>query len=557
LPEPWPPAAGSGAPLDPTILAVICPTIPSTAICGSADLTCRVIGQNFTASCVAYLDNVAQTTTFVNTGELTFPIRPSTVPTAKASTITVRDGAATAAGNCRFTFTAAPLLAINSLVPNTAQCASPDVLVTVNGTVFTATCVLMVDGANVATTYVSPTQLRYMADSSAELTPRAAIVTVKDGATAGLGAPTFTFTAIPPLMITSINPDTAQCLSPDVLVTATGLQFTPTCVLQWDGANVTTTYVSPTTLRFTADTSAEALPRQAQVTVRDGATVGQGAPLFTLTAIPLPVILCPLVPASAEILSADVVVTVNGSNFQPTSVVLVDGAAVATIYVSTTQLRFTARPSAEATPRRAIVGVRNGTATSVSTCPFDFTQVVLTPALSAIFPDIVGFSDAPKTITYTGSNFTPTSVVMRGALALTTTYVNATTLTTTTSAANATTGTFDMRVRSGTALSNSMQAQCVLNPVLNSLVPNTAPRGSAQLEVQLLGANFGNTATVIVNGAAVPTRWVNGSDVRFDLTPPATAGSVPVTIRIGHQHGGSHDNVVPVAPPLSLQFTFT
>ena len=50
LPIPPPPWGGGGTtpPVDPTILAVICPTIPSTAVVNTPT-TIRVIGQNFTA----------------------------------------------------------------------------------------------------------------------------------------------------------------------------------------------------------------------------------------------------------------------------------------------------------------------------------------------------------------------------------------------------------------------------------------------------------------------------------------------------------------------------
>lgn len=104
---PYPPywiGGGTTPPPDPNVLAVTCPTIPDTEIVGTP-VTIRVLGQNFTGTCVAYLDNVAQTTNFVSATELDFD---ATGTVAKTSTVTVRDGGTTAQGTCQFKWTAAP-----------------------------------------------------------------------------------------------------------------------------------------------------------------------------------------------------------------------------------------------------------------------------------------------------------------------------------------------------------------------------------------------------------------------------------------------------------------
>jgi hypothetical protein len=384
---PYPPfwtGGGTTPPIDPTILAVTCPTIPSTAVVNVAT-TIRVIGQNFTATCVAFLDNVAQATTFVSATELTFT---ATGTVAKTSTITVKDGATTAQGTCQFVWTAAPLLQI-------------------------------------------------------------------------------------------------------------------TCPV---------------------------------------------APISTICGT-----------------SPNIQITVNGANITATTVVLMDGNPIPSVYVSPTQIRGTVPSSTELVPRIAAIGLRDGAYTATLTCPFEFTQTVLVPTLTNIWPDVVGLSDVGKTVTYTGTNFDATSVVLRGGIVLPTTFVNATTLTTVTTAATATTGLFEMRVRNGPAgfyevSTPSLQAQCVANPGLGQLVPPSVAAGTpGPFEVQLLGTNFTNISEILIDNVATPLRYVGGGNVKFDVNPAAYAPgtTVQILIHLGHQHPQGHDDVRPAVAPLTLPFQFT
>jgi hypothetical protein len=84
-----------------------------------------------------------------------------------------------------------------SLAPNTAVCLSPDVTVTAAGTDFAATTEILVDGVAQATTFVSATEVTYVATSSQQATALTVTVTVRNGATAGVGSVPFEFTAAP------------------------------------------------------------------------------------------------------------------------------------------------------------------------------------------------------------------------------------------------------------------------------------------------------------------------------------------------------------------------
>jgi hypothetical protein len=383
------PGCGNGGvtpPIDPTILAVTCPTIPSTAVTGTAT-TIRVLGQNFTATCVAFLDNVAQTTSFVSATELTFT---ATGTVAKTSTITVKDGATTATGTCQFVWTLAPILTVT----------------------------------------------------------------------------------------------------------------------------------------------------------------------------------CPLTPATAVVGTAPLQVTVNGTLFTNTCEVLLDGTAVPTTYVSATQLRGTIDPTAE-TARIATVGVReNATGTqAVTTCPFEFTVVLVPPVVTSVVPDYIGNWDQPKLVTVTGTGFDATTFISMNLTQYATTLVSPTTVTfmTTGAISNA---TLTLRAHNGTMAnaSNPVIFMCVENPTLGMLSPTTMAVTDPPTPLYVLGSGYGNTAKILFDGVIQPTTIFNGGQVTCTVTPSLyTAGQVvQVTVQLGHDPVHV-DNVLPVNSPntnppngpLTLPLTFT
>lgn len=172
------------------------------------------------------------------------------------------------------------------------------------------------------------------------------------------------------LAITGVSPDMAVCTAPNTLVHVSGQEFTATSVVQLDGVAQATIFVSPTELTFSAPSSTVLTPKNSTITVKDGTKTAQGSEPFAFTVAPA--LACPLVPASAVCLAADVQVTVNGSHFTPTCVVHVDGVAKPTTVLSATQLRWTAKPSLEPVPRTATITVKDGPVTTGS-CPFAFT----------------------------------------------------------------------------------------------------------------------------------------------------------------------------------------
>ena len=88
-------------------------------------------------------------------------------------------------------------LLISSVIPNSAICGSAAIpAVRALGANFTASCEILFDGAPVATTFVSVSELTFPINPVPETVPRTAVITVRDGATIGVGAVPFNFAVV-------------------------------------------------------------------------------------------------------------------------------------------------------------------------------------------------------------------------------------------------------------------------------------------------------------------------------------------------------------------------
>jgi hypothetical protein len=179
---------------------------------------------------------------------------------------------------------------------------------------------------------------------------------------------------------TSINPTSATAGGVAFTLTVNGTNFVGTSVVRWNGADLTTSFVSVTQL--TAAVTAADIATGANVTVTVfNPTPGGGLsdpPLNFTVNNPSPAI-SSLSPSSAAPGGSEFTLTVNGSNFVSTSTVKWNGADRVTTFVSSIQLRA-AIPTADiATAGTAAVTVFNttpvggtsGTSTFTITTPGD------------------------------------------------------------------------------------------------------------------------------------------------------------------------------------------
>ena len=313
-----------------------------------------------------------------------------------------------------------------------------------------------------------------------------------DGLTARTNIDDITFTDYfastnPVPAIASISPASIAAGNTSFTLTVTGSSFISSSVIQWNGTNLTTTYVSATELQATISAAYVASAGSATVAVYTPALGGGSSSTLTFSITsgtnPVPVI-SSLNPASAAAGSAAFTLTVTGSSFVSSSVVKWNAVNLTTTYVSTTQLQAVVPLANVATAGTASITVYTaspgGGTSSALTFPISSASNPV-PVLSSISPASATAGSASFTITATGSNFLSSSVIQWNGASLTTTYVSATSLQAIIPAASVSaSGTASVTVYTGTPGGGTSSAQSfsIYTPVTNVNLTMGNPSGA-------------------------------------------------------------------------------
>lgn len=139
----------------------------------------------------------------------------------------------------------------------------------------------------------------------------------------------------------ALSPTQANAGESGLTVVVYGGGFTTDSIARWEGANRTTTYISPSELEAAITTADLATPATRAITVFNPAPGGGTSAAQSFTVVnagtPPPTITS-LLPASANAGSAAFTLTVNGTGYDGTSVVRWNGTNRITTFVSATQL---------------------------------------------------------------------------------------------------------------------------------------------------------------------------------------------------------------------------
>jgi hypothetical protein len=160
--------------------------------------------------------------------------------------------------------------------------------------------------------------------------------------------------------LSSLSPGSALAGGPAFTLTAAGTNFVTSSVVRWNGAARPTTFVSSTQLRAAIAEADVATPGTAQVAVVTSAPDGESSQAlpFTISTASNPVpVLSGLSPSAVPAGSPAFTLTVTGSGFVSTSVVLWNGGERPTTVVSSTRLQAAISASDVAFPGTASVSV--------------------------------------------------------------------------------------------------------------------------------------------------------------------------------------------------------
>jgi hypothetical protein len=323
---------------------------------------------------------------------------------------------------------------LSAISPATVAAGSQGFTLTATGTNFVSGTQILWDGVAQTTTVVSNTQL------TTTITPAqiasAGDVTIRvikpDTTTSGAMTLTITGGSSQGFSLTSINPYTVAAGSAAFTLTATGTGFVNGDSITLNGTAIATTFDSATQLHATVPATSVVTAGTIQVAVQDTSNNKTNQLPFIVTGgtAGTPPTLTSLNPNTSFNNVASVALTANGTGFVSGSVIVWNGTAMPTTFVSSTQLTATIPGTFLTLVGTENVFVLNPDSTVSNTLPFTITvNPATTPTLTSISPTKSAVGDPGFTLTLNGTNFAPGCVAYFGATALATTVVSSTQLT--------------------------------------------------------------------------------------------------------------------------------
>lgn len=505
---------------------------PTSITKEAAQFTLTVNGSGFVSGATVRWNGANRTTTFVSASQLTAVINAADVAAAGTATVTVFNptpGGGTSSG---LTFTINnPIPTITSISPTTVTAGSGAFTLTVNGTNFVSgQSTVYWNGAARTTTFVSATQLTAAiaaADVGSAGTNYVTVVTAAPGGGTSNSAEFTVGTPNPVPTISSLSPTNKDAGSAQFTLTVNGTNFVPGSVVQWEGSNRTTTYVSATQLTAVIAAADVAVAGTFLVRVFNPAPGGgtSGNASFTVNALnPVPTI-STISPASATAGSAQFTLTVDGANFISASKVRWNGADRTTTFVSSTRLTAIIPAADVTTAGTATVTVFTPTPGGGTSSGLTFTINAPAnnpvPTLTSMSPSSATAGATDITVVLTGTGFYAGSQARWNGANRTTTYTSDTQISVAITTADlAGAGTFPITVFNaapggGTSNSLSFSVLSPTNPVptITSLSPSSKLRGEGAFSMSVFGTGIIPSTTVQLDGAQRTPTYVNPTRV--------------------------------------------
>jgi hypothetical protein len=439
---------------------------------------------------------------------------------------------------------------LRSISPSSVQAGGSGQTITLTGTNFFADSQVQFNGGNRPTSFVSASQLTVQLSSSdlAQAGSQALNVVNTEGGgwTSNTVNLTVTGTSGAPTL-TAISPTSAVAGSGPVTLTATGANFVSTSVVQVNGANRSTTFVSGTQLTATLTASDTSTAGSLSITVTTPGSGTSTSLVFTVTVTVQPPTLSSISPSTANAGGPAFTLTANGSNFVNGSVVQVNGSNRTTTFVSSTQLTAAIPASDIASTGSLTIGVINpdGSASATLSLAVNNPQ----PSLASISPASATAGSPGFTMTLNGSNFVSGSVVQVNGANRTTTFMSSTQLTAAIPASDLAVGALlSVTVSTPTPGGGTSSAVTftVNNPVpsISSISPSTAVVLGPSFTLTVNGSGFISGSVVQVDGSPRPTTFVSSTQLTAQISNNdiLTVGQRSITVFNAAPGGGTSNS---------------
>jgi uncharacterized protein (TIGR03437 family) len=336
---------------------------PSAASAGGIGLTLGVSGLNFVNGAIVRWNGSPRNTTFVSGSQLTALISSGDLANSGAASVTVLNPAPGGgiSNSLMFSITN-PVPALSNISPTSALAGSGNLMITVNGSGFSASSRVRFNGADLPTSFVSGTQLTATIPASSLAAAGTASITVFNPAPGGgtSGAAPFTINNPVP-SVTTLSPASATAGGAAFTLMVNGANFVSGSTVRWNGGNRVTTFIGANQLSAAITAADVASAGAAGVTVANPAPGGGASNAVNFTVVqpnPVPGI-ASLRPSFAIVGGPAFTLTVNGSNFTSTAVVRWNDSDRPTTFVNANQLRAAITAADIANPGTANVRVFN------------------------------------------------------------------------------------------------------------------------------------------------------------------------------------------------------
>ncbi len=335
---------------------------------------------------------------------------------------------------------------VTGLLPDNTESGSGSFTLTVNGANFGSNSIVRWNNVDRPTSLISSTQL-LATISSADITAAGMALVTVSGPGGTSNSATFTIRA--PQVITALQPSSVEAGGNAFSLTVNGANFGPNSIVRWNNVDQLTTVVSSTQLTAAISSGEIAAPGTALVTVsRPGGTSNSAT-----FAIKAPQVITAIQPSSVAAGGGAFSLTVNGTNFEPNSIVRWNNVDQLTTVVSSTQLTAAISSAEIAAPGTALVTVsRPGNTSNGAT--FRITQP--RPIITALQPASVEAGNGAFSLTVNGDNFLDGSIVRWNGADRPTTFIHAKQLTAAISLSDiASTGAVSVTVANPDGISNA------------------------------------------------------------------------------------------------------
>ncbi len=441
---------------------------------------------------------------------------------------------------------------VTSVSPDKATVGSVGPSIVVAGTNFVPRSIVQLDGAPLATSFVSGTELRATIPTTKLAAVAVLRLSVGTSPPGGGASKEVTFEVQNPgATLTSLSPLSVITGTGPTTLTANGTGFVPGAKVVFGGTDLTTTFTSSTSLDATIPASLLLNTGSVPVTVVNPAPGGGGSALIAFTIANPQAAVQAINPSAAFVGSAALSLTVNGSGFVSGSNVLFNGTTLATTFVNGSKLTATVPAGSLGAAGDFPVAVSNPPPGGGLTAPVVFRVQYPAPQATSLAPSSGAAGSGPTDVVVTGVGFFLTSQITFDGAPAATTYQDATHLKATLTAAQlASAGTISVRVVNsapggGTSAALGFTA---LNgtPSITSLNPVTVPAGSPDRALSITGtgfvpAGFVPTSTVRSNGVLLMTTYVTPTTLSA-VVPSShliNPGSIAITVTNPAPGGGT------------------